>query len=406
MGRQIAASLVLALLCGACGTEGGPANRVTVVDSAGVTIVDNGVLDTARSLLVSPAPKLQIGVVEGDERLQLFQVADVKRLSDGAIAVANGGSRDVRIYSADGQHRATVGGPGRGPSEFRYPGALIILAGDTIQVQDFMDRVYFTAAGEFIRRETLDQGAFAALWAKGGGFSEGGRWMADGTFFAPVYERSQGPPIAGPLYRPRMTFVRVSAGLGAVDTLGPFGGILQQYIDTGGGEHRSTVPPFATNTSWALGASDGTVVAGDNAAPQVDRFLPDGSHMIVRWVAPSEPVSSSEVEEWKQRQRKADWTQRQLPALERAWAVMDVPERKPYYGQIGAGSDGTIWLGPAEGPGDVTSLKAFGPDGRFRGAITVPGRFTPYDSGPGWILGILTDDNGVEFAQLFELDNR
>jgi hypothetical protein len=92
--------------------------------------------------------------------------------------------------------------------------------------------------------------------------------------------------------------------------------------------------------------------------------------------------------------------------LERAWAAMDVPETKPYYGRVTTGSDGTIWAGPAEDGGQGTTLRAFGPDGRFLGTVSVPGRYTPHDSGPGWMLGVLRDENDVEFVQLFELKTR
>lgn len=67
-----------------------------------------------------------------------------------------------------------------------------------------------------------------------------------------------------------------------VDTLGEYGGILQQYVDVGGARGAmASVPPFSSNTSWALGSADATVVVGDNAAPQIDRFPPDGSRMII-----------------------------------------------------------------------------------------------------------------------------
>jgi hypothetical protein len=405
MHKETGASLVIAVVFAGCvGSERPAESSVVVTDSAGITIVANGVLDDSRNLLASSSPALQLGVVAGAEEMQLYRVADVKRLSDGAIAVANGGSRELRIYNADGSHRATAGGAGRGPSEFRYPSSVTVLPGDTIQIEDFMDRVYFTANGDYVRRESADRGALAALWAANGGSSEGGSWLADGTFFAPVYHWDQKPPSPGPLARPNMTFVRVSSDLAAVDTLGEFGGILQQYVEVGGERGVvATVPPFATNTSWALGSADGTVVAGDNAAPQIDRFLPDGSHMIVRWSAPVESVSAPEIEAWKDLQRNAEWTQGQLPALERAWAAMDVPETKPYYGRVATGSDGTIWVGPAEYDGQSTTLRAFSRDGRFQGTVSVPGRFTPYDSGPGWMLGILRDENDVELVQVFEL---
>jgi hypothetical protein len=397
--------LLLGALFWACSApEAERAGGVLVSDSAGIRIVDNGRLDPEATLLATTEPLLRIGVVEGPSEFQLFRVSDAKRLSDGGVAVANAGSRELRIYNSDGSHRATAGGAGRGPSEFQYPAALTVLPGDTIQVQDFLDRVYFTADGTFARRETMDRSAFAALWSESGGRSEGGQWLADGTLFAPVYQWNRNPPVEGPLFRPRMTLVRISADLAQVDTLGEFGGILQQYVDVGGGRGPSAnVPPFATNTSWALGSADGSVLAGDNAAPQIHRFLPDGSRMIVRWSSDRSPVSDSEVEEWKDEQRSAEWTQDQLPELERAWADMDVPGEKPYYGRISSGSDGTIWVSASQFVLEPSAFRAFSADGVFQGQMEVPGRFTPHDSGEGWVLGVLRDESDVEFLAMFEL---
>ena len=398
---------LISIVHAACG--GGTASSpdvsgVVVHDSAGVTIVENGALDLSKSLLATPEPTVQIGVVEGAEEYQLFRVSDIKRLSDGAIAVANGGSRELRIYEEDGTHRATAGGAGRGPSEFRYPRSLVILPGDTVQVQDFMDRVYFVPDGSFLRRDTGDQQAFAAVWEAAGGRSEGGQWVADGSFFAPVYHWDESPPKAGPLFRPAMTLVRVSADLSVVDTLGDFGGIRQQYVDVGGQRGASAiVPPFSTNTSWAIGSADGTIVVGDNASPQFDRFHPDGTHSIVRWTAEAEPITGAEVEAWKDQQRSAEWTQGQLPELERGWSAMDVPDTKAFYGRVVAGSDGSVWVSPVDYLADPTALLVFDPEGRFSGTVEIAGRFAVYDSGPGWMVGLLRDESDVEYIQMYAL---
>jgi hypothetical protein len=398
--------LVFTVLLGACGSDDSSIDpsHTNVYDSAGVTIVDNGPLDAERALIAGTMPILQVGVVEGGVEYQLFRVADAKRLSDGGIAVANGGSRELRIYDPDGTHRATAGGAGQGPSEFRYPRSLVILPGDTIQVQDFMDRVYFAPDGAFLRRETGDQQALAAAWEAAGGTSEGGQWVADGTLFAPIYHWDQTPPKAGPMFRPPVTLVRVSADLTALDTLGDFGGILQQYLEVGGRRGvMPLVPPFSQNTSWSVGSADGTIVVGDNALPQINRFHPDGSRSIVRWTAIGAAITDAEVEEWKDRQRNEAWVKDQLPELERGWAALDMPETKPFYGRVSSGSDGSLWVGQADYLAASTRLRAFDSHGEYVGTVEIPGTFSPFDSGPGWILGLMRGENDVEYLQVYEL---
>lgn len=394
-------SLAAVLFSLGCGSDGSVSADPMVRDSLGVTIVENGALDTTRELLATAEPMVQVGVVEGAEELQLFQVSAATRLPDGGFAVTNGGSRELRIYNGDGTHRATAGGAGDGPSEFGYPVGVHVLGGDTIMVQDRVDRVFFNAQGEFLGRTTTDRQEMAELTQRIGGSSEGGQWMPDGSFFAPIYQWDQTPPVAGPHFRPSMTFVRVSSDFELVDTLGVFGGILQQFVDIGEQRPSVTVPPFSRNTSWGLNSSESVVVAADNAVPQVEFFFPEGTHVIARWSETPGAVTGAEVEQWKDRQRDASWAQRRLPQLERAWAAMDIPAEKPYYGRANAGSDGTAWLGPVENQG--MGWRAFSPDGRFLGVAGLPGGFFPMDSGPGWVLGVYRDEFEVEYLQLYSL---
>lgn len=372
--------------------------EVVVRDSAGITIIDNGRLSPADPG-EGPPLLLTIGVVEGDSPYELFQVGDVKRLSDGAIAVTNGGTRELRIYAADGTHRATAGGAGQGPGEFRYPTTLVILPGDTIQVQDVLDRAWFTADGDFVRREI---GQRQALAERAPGGSEGGQWLADGSYLAPMYQWTQDPPEPGPPFRPPMTLVKLTSDFGSPDTLGLFGGIVQQYVEVGGRFGVApVVPPFAASTRWSTGSSDGTIIVADNAAPQVDRFHPDGTASIVRWTAEAEPVTSDAVEDWKDQQRDAGWTAGQLPELERGWEQMEVPRVRPYFRDAAMGSDGTVWVAQ-EDTGEGTPTFMFGSDGRFKNTVRFPRGFKVLDSGPGWVLGLLRDENEVEFIHVYE----
>jgi hypothetical protein len=400
---------VLGVFAAGCGrSEQTVPSSVQVRDSAGVTIVDNGTLALDRRLAVGATPAVEIGVLDGPQEYQLFQVSDAARLPDGGFAIANAGSREVRVYDADGSHRVTVGGDGDGPSEFRYPAFVTVRGEDTIQVQDRIDRVFFAMDGAFLGRATTDFGRMQALW-ESIGFSEGGEWTPNGGFLASVHPRevaSDWRP--GPLVRPQLRLMLVSPDLSGLDALGVFGGIEQQFVDVGDAAAPNglmpVVPPFATNTSWAAGAADGTIVVGDNALPQFVLFGPAGGKRIVRWSAEPEPVSSDEVEAWLDRQRSASWTKGRLPRFERAWAQMDVPETKAYFDEVVIGRTGIVWIrADWDEESRVSSFLGFDADGAFVGRTRIPGAFKVFDIGDDWVLGLYRDESDVEYVRLYAL---
>ena len=91
-------------------------------DSAGIPIVANR----------APAPGSRLGWVTGDEPVvsigtrdasdvfQFYRVGGATRLADGRIVVANGGSNELLVFDADGNHLDAWAGQGEGPGEFWY----------------------------------------------------------------------------------------------------------------------------------------------------------------------------------------------------------------------------------------------------------------------------------------------
>jgi len=88
-------------------------------DSAGIVIVENFAPAWQGAdawEVVSPAT-VEIGVAEGEDVYQLFDVSGATRLGNGTIVVANAGTQEIRFCGADGRHLRTAGGSGRGPGE-------------------------------------------------------------------------------------------------------------------------------------------------------------------------------------------------------------------------------------------------------------------------------------------------
>jgi len=113
---------------------------------------------------LSAEPVLQIGVVEGDPRYQLFNAISSALLDDGRIAVLNAGSHELRFYGADGRFLAAVGRKGGGPGEFAMPSRLYRVGRDSLMIYDRSNARFsiHTLDGTFVRTEpALNTRAFA-----------------------------------------------------------------------------------------------------------------------------------------------------------------------------------------------------------------------------------------------------
>src|SRR5687767_10932083 len=104
--RWVAAVPLLARLA-AC--EQGPSREaVILLDSAGVTIVDNDYQQPAWAIdarwRLSPRPRIQVGNQPTNPDQMLYRAAHTRRTSNGGIAVANRGLGDVKVFDEGGFH--------------------------------------------------------------------------------------------------------------------------------------------------------------------------------------------------------------------------------------------------------------------------------------------------------------
>ncbi|HEX6041018.1 hypothetical protein [Longimicrobium sp.] len=147
----------LGMALAACGGEAGAPGSVAR-DSAGVRIVQNDrpAWKDGAGWTVGDAPSLDVGVVDGEAAYQLDDVRAVARLADGRILVANGGSRELRIFGADGRHARTLGREGGGPGEFQRLSWAGAAPGDTLLAWDSDARrlTVFAPGGALVRTVT------------------------------------------------------------------------------------------------------------------------------------------------------------------------------------------------------------------------------------------------------------
>src|SRR5688572_15311283 len=58
---------------------------------------------------LDPEPLLEIGGVTGQGPSEFAEIRGIVRLQDGHVAVANGGSNEIRIFSQNGTFQTSVG---------------------------------------------------------------------------------------------------------------------------------------------------------------------------------------------------------------------------------------------------------------------------------------------------------
>ena len=171
-----------------CADSGpGPAGAVTVRDSAGVRIVENGppgAGGSAGEWIVSPEPVVRLGGVDVEGPEQFTRIRDATRLGGGDIVVLEGGVSELRFFTGSGEHLRTAGGLGDGPGEFGIAYAMVRTSADTLIVRDLYrrSRLLFSPAGEYVRQERQDMAALQAIFRSWGGCL-GTHLFADGSFF-------------------------------------------------------------------------------------------------------------------------------------------------------------------------------------------------------------------------------
>ena len=126
-------ALVAAVAAVAC-SDGEARPAAAVSDSAGIRIVTHESIDGPTWALDSD-PRIQLGTVDDGGPQQFFRISAGRRLASGEIAVMDG-SREVRVFTEDGVLARSFGREGDGPGEFRGPGRMFDLPGDSLAIWD------------------------------------------------------------------------------------------------------------------------------------------------------------------------------------------------------------------------------------------------------------------------------
>lgn len=239
-------ALILAVVVPGCGDSNSTFGSSTARDSAGIRIIENAAPRLRDSLAwrLSQDPVQTIGSPDGEGEDALFQVLHLTRLSDGRVAVWDGGDHEVRLFDAAGQFSVAFGGEGEGPGEFQLLGAMRALPGDTLLLFDMLlhRATLFDDTGGVVRTTQLDppgpQEGISALWRL-----PDGSYLARGGINAMYTGDGDG-------------LVRERIWIGGLDEDGRATGVIMEYRGSEtlvlGGGSQSAYAPFLRSSSAAL----------------------------------------------------------------------------------------------------------------------------------------------------------
>ena len=350
-------------------------------------------------------------MLDGDAPYQLHRVSGAVRLPDGRIVIANGGSNELRYFTADGRHLRSVGREGDGPGEFRFMRRIWRLPGDSILVSSMMPPrlSLFDEEGTFVR--TVDptgrpsDGASPPLLAMAGLRMPplAGR-LADGTLVAHGSVET-GTPASG-ISRPPTVVILLTPGSDATDTIATLPGTERDIrINQQGGQIASIEMRsvhFGRSSHLAVAAD--RIYAGANDTYEIGVYVPGaGLTRLIRRMRPNRPVTKAIIEEIRRRNLENARDDNARRQIERQLAETTFPETMPAYSGLRTDAAGRLWVMDYTTSGEENRWDVFEPDGRWLGTVVLPDRLDPTEIGEDYVLGIVRDELGVERVRLHRI---
>lgn len=393
----------LALLigvAGACGDASDAGAGFTVRDSAGIAVAENPAPDPGapRPWTLDPEPRVTIGELEAEGPHQLYGVVGARRLADGGIVVANGGTHELRFYEPDGSFRRAFGGEGEGPGEFLTMTALVEMAGDSLGVWDARGRraTVVSASGELGRTFALER-------SEGAGFPGIQEGLPDGSLLASAGALLSGDVPSG-RQRWTVTWLRYGPEGALLDSLLSLPG-PETIVDSGADFIRIVRAPFARRPHAAAGPEG--VWAGVTDRYELRLHDPGGAlRRILRVRRSPRPVDAALRAAYQEERLAVAGTPDEEVRIRQDFGALEYPDSVPTFDGLAVDAGGRVWVKEPRLPGEAGGSDVwvvFEPEGRLVGPVELPRGFTVHEIGEDWVLGELTDELDVEQVRLYGL---
>lgn len=350
-------------------------------------------------------PVLELGGATGSGPTEFSNIAGVVRLSDGRIAVANGATTEIRIFSPRGDFQRAVGRRGQGPGEFSYLWSLQAAADTTFATDNSGRAQLFAPDGAVLRSlarpvpATGTRPERVGLLANGDAVVSTLRYPADttGDEFTVLRVVLRESP-TGPSYRQLFQFPaerrrRGADGRIAVLHYAPSGTAVARGGRICAGYRDQYRITCYDSDGRALFRIDRAMTPRAIAEP--DRQLARDGYVAGNLRPGSQPELKSRLEEESRRFQ---------------FAV-----HAPAFGRLLLADSGELWVSEFDPTDDIVGTPSFrttrtplrwsifGPTGAWLADVVLPARFTPYDAGRDVVAGVTIDADDLERVTIWRV---
>ena len=383
----------------ACGRETASpvAARPDVVDSAGIQIVTSTAPDWGdrAAWKVAGNAAITLGGQAGDSALDFIGVVGAKRLADGSLVVANGGTGQLRWFSATGKHLRTVGGRGGVPGTFTALSSLYSL-GDTLLAWNGRARVLtrLSSAGEVLRQDTLRLADSTRLFAVLGAFGDG-RLLAEAGTELELKDRQPG------FLRPGRSLFRFSQN-GVPDSVGVLPG-EELSLSIRGGQASLSAVPFGLGSRLSV-LPDGYITSEGDHMQLEERDAAGRLRRIIRWPGARLPVSPDDIDRQGRTLLGSAATGMQRAQLDSVWRAIPKPDSLPAIIGLVPDPGSLAWVRRGGHVGDTEAeWWVFSDKGAWLGTVALPTTAAPLDISADWVVLRTVDENRIERVEVRRL---
>jgi hypothetical protein len=350
-------------------------------------------LRTSAQDITFTKPVLRLGSADGDSSQILFGASSAARRSNGDLVISNTGTNQIRVYSASGKLRQTLGRKGGGPGEFQFLQRVDVIRGDTIVAYDIGNGriTWFDPSGKVARSASVQPLGNGVL-PRAAGFTDNGRMLAHSDF---------GRVFTAGEHRDTLTFVLYDVRGTPVDTLGRYPGPEEFHLVGGEFAVRRSIP-FGRDAYAS--AHGGRIAIGSNDAYTFDVFNSSAKRVVThREARPAVKTSKAHLAILDRKYLEGMPAQMRTATAARM-KEFPVRETYPYYEGLLASDDGSVWTAEVLRPDDRTRVWVVRtPDGARPRQIRVPAGVDLVSVGNGYAIGHERDAVGVESIVVYSM---